>query len=509
MTQRRRRGLPTALRTGVHALLAAAAALACATAVAQGAFSIVPSVSVSATATDNRDLSSSRREADLVTQVSPGIAIASRRGALQGSLNYSLNGVVYARDSALNNVFHTLAANGRLSLLDGRAGVEASASAGRQIVSAQGTQSPDANLGLANQAQVVSYSLSPYLTGRLLGNVTYRTRLVYSESRSDAANAAGDTTSLNVSAGLSGRLAALGWGLDAVRAISETPTTARTHNGRIVGSLSHQPDPEVQLFLRAGTEVDDIRTGRSERTTIWGVGAHWTPGPRTSLRADYDQRFFGRSHALIFSHRMARTIWTLGDTRSFETGGVGGRAVVSAYDLFFAQFASVEPDPVRRDALVRSFLAANGLDPGGRVVTGGFLTSGPTVQRNQNVTAAYQGLRATITLSLLRTESRSAVEADATGGDTANGNRVKQQGLSVSLSHRLTPDSSFVVSASQQHTPSSGNFGGSDLQSIVATWSTRLGTRASASLSLRHNRYDSDTNPYHESAVIGSLRMQF
>lgn len=499
---------PIARQVGTRTLLVLAAAASGAGAAAQGAFSIVPSVAVTATATDNRDLSTTRREADLVTQVSPGIAVSSRRGALQGSLNYALNGVVYARDAAQNNVFHSLAANGRLSLLDGRAGLEATAAAGRQVVSAFGTQTADSNLGTGNQAQVVSYSLSPYLAGRLLGNVAYQTRLVYSESRSDAGTA-GDTMSLNAVVGLSGRVAGLGWGIDTSRAISKTPNTARTHNGRIVGSLSHQPDPEVQLFLRAGTEVDDIRTGQSERTTTWGLGVQWTPGPRTSLRANYDQRFFGRSHALSFSHRMARTIWTLGDSRSFETGGVAGRAVVSVYDLFFAQFASVEPDPVRRDALVRNFLTANGLDAGSRVVAGGFLTSGPTVQRNQNFSAAYQGLRATITVSLLRTESRSAAESTPAGGDVANGNRVRQQGLSVSLTHRLTPDSSFVVTASQQRTPSSGNFGGSDLQSIVATWSTRLGPHASASLGLRHNRFDSDTNPYNESAVIGSIRMQF
>lgn len=508
MSQPRRTRRSIGRGTCIRGLLAATAAVTSVSAGAQNAFSVVPSVGVTATATDNRDLSSTRREADLVTQISPGIALSSRRGPLQGALTYTLNGVVYARDSAQNNVFHSLAANGRLSLLDGRAGVEANASAGRQIVSAFGTQSPDSNLGSGNQAQVVSYSLSPYLTGRLLGNVSYRAQAVFSESRSDTGST-GDTTSLNASLGFAGRVAGLGWGVDASRAISETPATARTHNGRIVGSLSHQPDPEVQLFLRAGTEVDDIRTGQSERTTTWGLGAQWTPGPRTSLRADYDKRFFGRSHALAFSHRMARTIWTLGDSRSFQTGGVAGRAVVSVYDLFFAQFASVEPDPIRRDALVRNFLAANGLDAGGRVAVGGFLSSGPTVQRNQNVAAAYQGLRATVTVALLRTESSSALASSAGAGDVANGKRVRQQGLSVSLTHRLTPASSVAVTASQQRTPASGNFGGSDLQSVAATWSTRLGPHASASLGLRHNRFDSDSNPYNESAFIGSIRMQF
>ena len=488
-------------------LMAVAAAVVCGPAAAQGAMSVVPTVGLTVTATDNRDLSATRREADLITQISPGISVASRRGPLQGQLNYALNGVVYARDSGQNNVYHSLGANGRWSLLDGRAGVEANASAGRQLISAFGTQSPDANVGTGNQAQVVSYSLSPYFNGQLPSNAFYRTRVTFAESRSDAGTT-GDTRSLNAVVGVGGQRGALGWGVDLSRSISETPQTARSHNSRITGSLSYLFDPELQGFVRLGTETDDIRTGSSERTTIWGLGVLWQPTPRTTLRADYDNRFFGRSHAFSFSHRTARTVWTAADARNFQTGGAAGRAIVSAYDLFFAQFASVEPDPARRDVLVRNFLAANGLDTGSRVVIGGFLTSGPTVQRSQNLTAAYQGLRATLTVSLLSSNTRNLGNGSGQG-DLANANAVRQQGLSVGYSHRLTPDSSFVVTTSLQRTPSAGTFGGSDQQSVVATWSMRLGRTASGSLGLRHTRFDSDTNPYNESAVIGSLRMQF
>jgi uncharacterized protein (PEP-CTERM system associated) len=503
--------LPVALSyarlKAARGLLPVAAAAACGAAAAQGAASIVPTVGLTVTATDNRDLSATRRESDLITQISPGISIASRRGPLQGQLNYALNGVVYARGSELNNVYHSLGASGRWSLLDGRAGVDATASAGRQLISAFGTQSPDANVGTANQAQVVSYSLSPHLNGRLPGNAFYRTRVTFAESRSDAGST-GDSRSLNAVVGVGGQLGALGWGVDYIRALSETPQTARSHNARLFGSLSYLFDPELQGFVRLGSESDDIRTGRSERTTTWGLGVLWQPTPRTTLRADYDNRFFGRSHAFSFSHRTARTVWTASDARNFQAGGASGRAVVSNYDLFFAQFASIEPDPVKRDVLVRNFLAANGLDAGSRVVIGGFLTSGPTVQRSQNLTAAYQGLRHTLTVSLLGSDTRS-LGAGGAQGDLANANAVRQQGLSVGFSHRLTPESSLVVTASLQRTPAAGTFGGSDQQSVVATWSTRLGRTASGSLGLRHTRYDNDSNPYNESAVIGSLRLQF
>lgn len=473
--------------------------------------SIVPSIGVTLTATDNRDLSSTRPQSDLVTEIRPGIALASRRGALQGSLNYGLSGVAYARESSLNNVYHNLAAQGRWSLPDGRAGLDATASAGRQIVSAFGTQSSDANLVRGNQAQVFAYSISPYLAGPLPAGGSYQGRLRYNDARSDSSGDTGDSKSLDAQIGASWQRGNLGFGLSAYRAIHETPRTARAHNGGVTANLNWRPDPDVQGFLRLGSEVDDMRSGKSERVWTWGLGAIWTPTPRTLLRADYDRRFFGRAHTLMASHRTARTVWTLSDTRSLQTGGVGGRAIVSAYDLFFAQFASVEPDPVKRDALVRSFLAANGIDAGSEVAVGGFLNSGPSVQRSQTASLAYQGLRTTLMLALVQTNTQR-LGASGGGGDLDLAGRIRQRSISVSASHRLTPQSSLLLAASQQRTPaagSGGSVGGNKLQTFTATWSTRLGPRASGSLGLRHTRFDSDARPYDETAAIGSVRMQF
>ncbi len=258
---------------------------------------ILPTLSLTETLTDNRDVQASAKRSDLITQVSPGLSITARRGAIHGSLSYSANGVAYARESSLNTVYHSLSSVGNLELLDGRAGVSASASAGRQVVSAFGVQGTDTTLNTGNQAQVYSYNLSPYLRGRLLGDVAYQVNVGYSSSRSDAAGL-GDSTSLTASASLSGRIGSVGWGLDASRAVSEQADQARTHNGRFGGSLNYSPDIEVQLTLRAGSEVSDLQSGQSTRSTNWGAGASWTPGPRTSIRFDTDRRFFGRTRAM-------------------------------------------------------------------------------------------------------------------------------------------------------------------------------------------------------------------
>lgn len=485
------------------------AVLAAGTGVAAGAWAqaltVVPSIGVNETYTDNRDLrSGTERQSDLITNISPGLSLVYRRGPTQASLNYALNGLVHARESSLNSVFHTLNSTGHLEGWDGRLGVDAVANASRQVISPYGTQSMDPALNSGNQVQTFNYSLAPYLSGRLLGEASYRTRLTYAQTRNGSTDV-GDTASLAGSVGLFGRRGPLGWSVDASRTISEVGDRPRAHNGRVGAGLDYTIDVDYRVSLRAGTEVDDMRSGVSERTTTWGAGFAWTPGPRTVLSFDLDRRFFGRSHTFSLSHRMARTVFTAADTRALNLGGPTGRAEVSLFDLFFLQFASREPDVARRTTLVRDFLAANGLDGTSKVVVGGFITAAPTVQRVQNLSVAYLGLRTTFSATWLKTANRDV--DTTTAASSLSG--VRQQGWTLSLSHRLTPEASLVVTLSDQHTSGNGSLPGNQLKSLLATWSSRLGPYTNVSLGLRHSQFDSETNPYTESAVLGSVRMQF
>ena len=90
---------------------------------------------------------------------------------------------------------------------------------------------------------------------------------------------------------------------------------------------------------------------------------------------------------------------------------------------------------------------------------------------------------------------------------------MRQQGLSVNLSHRLAPRSSVSVVYSQQRNEGSeASSSGSQatvLRSAIATLSTAVNVRTRASLSARHARFRSDAISYHESAVIANVSLQF
>jgi len=183
--------------------------------------------------------------------------------------------------------------------------------------------------------------------------------------------------------------------------------------------------------------------------------------------------------------------------------------VISLYDQLFALMASVEPDPVKRDAYVRSLIAASGFNVNDRVVVGGFLTGAAAVQRVQLASMAYQGQRQTLSIAYVQTRSRSVAADPVTGDDLANNAHPQQKGLTLTVSHRLTPDSALVVALGQQRTAATAAQPANDLRTIAATWSAKLGIHTDVSLGVRYSSFDNDANPYQESAIFGSLRLRF
>ena len=470
---------------------------------------VVTNASLSTTVTaTHRSGSGGGASDEVVGQISPGVTASVRSGTLEGSLNYSANVLLYANEGQNNRVSHSLASSARYSLLSGRAGVDASASASEQVISAFGVQGGGDTASRDNRAQTFSYSISPFLTGQLAGQTSYQVRFGYTGTRAGS-TALGTSVSMNGSAGLSGRFGRASWGLNASEQVSESEGQARNRTGRAFASLGYAPDVELQLTARYGRDFDNVRTGQSQMSATWGLGAQWVPGPRSSLSVDYDRRYFGDSYNVAFSHRMARTIWTYGTSRSVQTTPTVNRVDISAYELFYVQFASIEPDPVKREQLVRGFLAARGIDPNGRVVIGGFLTSLASVQTQQQLTAAYQGLRNTALVSFSSGSSRSIVQGATGSDDLASGQAVRQRGLTVSLSHQLGHASSLVLTGSLQRTAASGGRGGNEVRSLAGTWSAQLTPRASASIGARFTSFDSDVSPYNETAVFGTLGIRF
>lgn len=470
-----------------------------------------PRLSVSETYTDNLKLSSVNRDAALITSISPGLSVSAGSGRLRGSLDYSLNGLIYSQSRESGRLQNNLAAKASLDVVDNWFSVDARASISQQTISAFGQNSSDPTLANRNVSELYSLGVSPVMRGALGGIARYEIRADFNELRAKD-SPTGDVSTRGLSLQLSSPRAGtlLGWAANLSQQRWEPKGGRATENTSATGSLLWRPDPEWDASLTAGKERNSFTTLSQQSGDTYGVQAGWRPSMRTRLAFDWSRHDYGNSHSFSFEHRMARSVWRISDTQSASAGGAqgGSSPSLSNYDLFYAMFASREPDPQKRDLLVREFLAALGLNPNSIAVTG-FMNSSASLTRRQEASMALQGVRSTLTFVHSRTRSSRLDPVSVGRDDFADTNQIRTRLYSVNLGHRLTPDSSLSISLSQQRSQGDRTSQRSDLKSLLANWTTRLGPKSNLTLGLRRNEFDSPTDPYRENAVLATFVQQF
>jgi uncharacterized protein (PEP-CTERM system associated) len=472
---------------------------------------IAPSITVSETLTNNNRLTAGEGRSESITQITPSLHVSSNRGPIRGFLDYSMNGVVYARSSDSNEIQHILNGSAQIEAIENRAFVDLNASISQQLLSAYGTRTADPASSNSNRAEVRTFSVSPSVRGFLGGAAAYDARVTYGATQSAA-----DLNDSSYWQGLvrlvgdsSSRL--LNWSADASRDQVDYREGLRSTDDRVRGLLYISAYPSLRFSLIWGREANDLLTGKRESRNAPGWGVDWYPTERTKLSAVREQRYFGKSHALTFEHRMERSVWRYSDVRDVSTG-LGqptlGR-VGSVFDLFFQQFASLQPDPALRTQMVNDFLQANGISPTTSVFAR-TLASSLTVQRRRDLSFALLGLRDTLTFVGSQSESRRLTDRlSDPNDDFANGNTVRQRGFSVQLAHRLTPQSTLNVVGSIDRTDGTTVQSFTKLRSLAVVWAGQLNDRTGVSLGGRHVVSDGSSDSYTETAVTGTLSYRF
>lgn len=471
---------------------------------------IQPSLTLTQTLTDNYDLNPVSAESDGITRVAAGIGIRSTGGAFIGALDYSLGFLSYARHSSQNALQNALQASLNAELIENRLQLAARASIARSAVSAFGVQPGVGDDASANAVEVRSLHIAPTASGPLGAALRYSLGLGF--SMTDASDgSAGDVSNGTVQFRLEpSRGGVLGWTLDASHQVSDYKLGRSSASSRLGGGLRYAiADWDLQLSATGGAERADFDSAGGRTTSNWGAGAVWRPSPITRVSADFEHRFFGRSHSLAVEHRTPRTIWQVRSSRLLSTGGAAtGGQPGSIYNLLFAQLANVQPDPVLREALVLQTLRDRGIDPNQGINTG-FLQSAAAVQDSLEVSVAWTSPRSTATMSLQQGQSRRVDRLALVNDDLSGGNVVHTRGLSINFSHRLTPLSSANLLLSQQR--SSGSVTGQSGQQdqIALQYSSRLTTDGTLAMVLRHVRFQNDQQSYGESAVTATFGLRF
>ena len=467
------------------------------------------SLAVTQTLTDNRFLSRDDRQSELITQVSPSLHFNKNFGRIRGHLDYSLNSYLYASDTSSSNFQNSLNAALQIEAIENWAFINANALISQQSISAFGVQSPDPALKTSNQSEVSSYSIAPYVRGAIPGVLTYQAGANYSITRGGSFVAANSTSSgANAVVSSDRTFSRLGWSANVSRQNIDFDQGRRTESDRINGILNFAVNPDLRLSTRVGRESNNYQFSEKSNSSTWGYGVNWRPNERTRFSYETERRFFGKSHSLVLEYRTPKTVWNYQDSRDIAASSSDTRVGVTTHDLYLAQFASIAPDPVQRELLVNAFLLSYGINPNA-LVSGGFLTSAVSVQRRQNLSLALTGIRDVVILTAFKTENSALDSLAPRTDDLSVGGSVRQQGLAVNVSHRLTPNSAVNFGITESKSSATVGSRSARQRSFIATWTGRINLRTNLSITARHVIFDSSTVPYNESALIAGFTFQF
>lgn len=487
--------------------------------IGERAWIIKPRVALTETLTDNVNVNrtGNGKQSDLITELAPGVRIEARTARLKGYFDYSLLGQFYAQTdySRTQNSLNTF---GTLEAIDNWLFLDFSGIIAQQAISAFGAQSPSSGTINSNSTETASYRLSPYIRGQFGGTVDYSLRHNRSTTQSDAANA-NDIDLSQWIGQLKGGTAFrnLNWTIDGNQQTTEYSKGGKSEAEMLRGLFSYSVLPQFRVNLSAGRESNNYASVDQESTNTHGYGFDWNPTERTQISVFKEKRFFGDGHNVRFSHRFPMSSITFTDTRDvsvlpnqFATSGLG-----TVYDLLYPLLSQLcaqtpgTPSQSEIDNCVMNKFTSRGIQPNTQV-TGGFLTSRATIQRSQQLALALFGARNSITLLVNRNESQSVLASNALNDDFNKNSSIRQQGLSLNFSHRLSELSSLNLLASRQE--STGN-GAATTKTTSTTYqvnvSTKLGAKTTGSMSARRSEFDSTTTPYTENALVGTVSFTY
>ncbi len=470
---------------------------------------VVPRISVSETLTNNVNLSSVDAQSEQITTISPGVNVSINGARLKTYFDYALNHVYYAQGTSADNNQNALTTFGTFEAVENRAYIDFAGSIRQQAISAFGLQSNNDAAINSNRTEYTNYSVTPSLRGQFGSFASYDASYSYATADSDAS---ASTTNTNASVNLSNASAfgSLGWTATASRQEVDFSEGRNTEADNLSLGLTYTVNPQLNLSANAGRESSNYDSQEKTTYNTGSVGLNWRPSERTNLSARSGRRSFGNTHNLSFEHRSARTVWKFTDSQDITTSPnqTGFGSIGTAYDLFDAQFAGLESDPVARAQLVSNFLQTNGISPTADVIDE-FLIAAASQQRRQDLSFALLGVRDTVTFLMSRTKTSRIDTITSAIDSLTNNDVVTQDGYSVNYSHRLTPNASLGMLLSRQNTSGSTSAQESTLTSISVNLSAKLGRRTSGALSVYRNQFDSQASPYTESAIRGNLNVQF
>ena len=467
-----------------------------------------PRITIQHTVTNNARLDNTGL-GDQMTEVMPGFRLVSDTARIKGFVDYTLRTAHYARNTNSDQVWHNLYARGTVEAVEKLFFVDIAGIATLQPISAFGAPGAFSPAN-PNMAQTSTFRLSPYFKGNLIGGMDYEARYSIQDTRYDSDNRSNVTVNdwlLHLGRRSFGQV--WGWGVDATQQNADYSNGRHIDTTALRARLSYLATPQLQVAAIGGVESTNQLTPTRESHDIVGFGVDWRPSERMRILLERESRYFGEAHNVSFEYRTARTVWRYTDKKAVVMGlGAQSATMGALSDLLDGFYARMEPNPIRRTQLVQTEIARMGL-PADMQVFPDFLTSSSTLQRLQQLSLALLGQRSTLTLLVMRSDTRLLDSSLHLGDDFDINNRIRQRGWNLMFAHRLTQNSS--INASLGETQSVGSVPGLETRTrpIILGWNTLVAPRTNVGIQLRRVFSDGNVSRYDESAIMGFITHRF
>jgi uncharacterized protein (PEP-CTERM system associated) len=476
-----------------------------------GSINLVPSISLTETWTNNVNLENSSRNSGWISELSPGIVVNGVSKRVKFNVNYSLHKFINKNSESGSSLQNSLSSFLFLEAIEKNLFFEADANISQRTISAFGKQVVVSDLNNSNKSDVSSIGLTPHVKGNFSNYINYEGRYSIHSIRSKDVSEINSNQSLLLLK-LSGDLLfdRFRWSASAQEQIinNEITSDVQTDNFGLTGTYLFTNN--LNFYGTLGREIGNYSySGRSGYSTSGG-GVSWTASETTKFSADMNKHQLGNMHKLSFEHRTSRTSWNFRDSKSIASSSNRNSAdgFGSNYYLIYNLFSTKEPDPIKLDKLVREYMTTNGISMHSASLNG-YLTSGTSVQRTQDLSFALLGLRDTITFSASKNAGTNVNTTPSGTDDFSKSSAIQQNGLGVIYSHKTTPDSVVSTQFSIQKTKADFDSQNSLMKMFNISYSSRLASKIFATMTLRHVIYSANTSSYKENAIVGKLMVQF
>lgn len=476
-------------------ILALSLVLGCAGPALPQRWIIDPSVGAQATLTNNANYDTGgQREADLIFNVSPAVGFSREGPSLRVNGSASLNMIGYVEGTQTSRILPQANILANLEAIDRLFYIEAALRANQQVLNPFLPQS-DAD-STFNKYTYAQGSIAPYLQGNAGNDWRYLVRSDNSYTYTTQTDAPLDNAYYGRHVAEVVRIATpLGGSLRVQSDVTRFDDERHVDQELDVAlaTVNYAFTPQLTAGLRGGYERTNY-TRNEESGPIYGIDLAWSLSPQTRVAGFWESRFFGPSYQVGASSRLRSFATNLSASRSVSTFPqqiLELPATGNVSSLLNAILTARFPDPVERAREVQDLIDRQALPPS--------LPGGVNIySRNANVltsgsgTLALIGVRNTLALNLYYLKTKTLPDA-AIPPTFITFNDNVQKGISLSLSHRLSPVMSLNATASRWETRGFDQSAGlvTDQNLFQVQANRQLTPRSSAFVGARYQQEDS------------------